>query len=351
MTKDAPQNQAPPPLLVVRDVVAAYWLRLVVIAGLSGAVIVCQTLAVSIVMFAITQHLSLPGLIREAIMGIKASSGLWLPLLAFALAAISAGMVFLHSLISVNIMTGYEKLCAARLLRRLEREPRILKAMSNNQVLILLSKDCRFGGRIAYELSNAIFPVGAAVVGLPILFYLNTYATLSLMLVVILAFGGQMLLRRKAQEVSQDMEDHAVLDKTAKADFLKALAAGSETTRGVKAKVPSPQFMDTYRRRLTIPHLGNLAGGLQYALALAVTIFWFTVFPQEKTVAGNLVLYLFVAMFVLSQMRVAPKVFMNFHMFYNYFSRAFAIILNGQPQSPATAQPGGSEASILDEEF
>lgn len=76
-------------------------------------------------------------------------------------------------------MTGYEKLRAARLLRRLEKEPRILKAMSNNQVLILLSKGCRFGGRIAYELSNAVFPVGAAVVGLPILFYLNTYATMA----------------------------------------------------------------------------------------------------------------------------------------------------------------------------
>ena len=264
-------------------------------------------------------------------MAVQKSSDMWLPLLALVLAAASAGMVFVHSLISVRMMVGYEKFCAARLMKRLEGDKDSLRALEQ-----LPGADPALQGLPIWRTHRLRafqrgFPLGAALVGLPILFYLSVYATLSLLMVVILAFWAQMALRRRAQQVSQDMEDHAVLDKTAKLDFLKAMLAGQATTEEMVDKIPSPLFMDTYRRRLTMPHIGNLAGGLQYGLALAVTIFWFTVFPQDKSTAGNLVLYLFVAMFVLSQMRVAPKVFMNFHVFYNYFSRAFTVIISGRP--------------------
>lgn len=342
----------PSPFIVARDVLSVFWFRLLTIGVLSALVVLAQTVAAGTLMYTMAHSLSLPKFITNIFSEIENTSVMWLPIIAFVFAALSAYLMYLHSLIAVSVMVDYEKKCAERLIKILQSDSKLYKTLTDNQIVTLISKDCRFGGRIAYEFSTMVMPLGVALGGFPVLFYINHYATISLLIVMTLAFSGQAIVWRMAKKVSQDMESDAAFDRIAKADLLKELKSISGSYQEITAKVPDPIFMNTYRRRLTMPHMGNFLGGLLYALATAVIMFWFLVFPQKDQVHGGLMFYIFVAIFVLSRLRIAPKVFTNFHVFFNYFGRAFYIIRHGKlPESLKAKSSNEVDATPLDEDY
>jgi len=333
---------------VIRDVIVNYWPRLLLVGALSGIFAVSQGVLVALVMLSVDAGHAFPAPVQSVLAWMGNEIFLGFPLMVLLLGSFSALTMLQAMRIAVGMMVRYERHCVERLIRRLQPEREKLASYDDAQILQLLTKDCRYGGRIAFELTTAVFPSVISLIALPLLFYLNVFATLTLMIVIAVLIRIQAALWLRARQVSKNMEDHAPLDKTSKAKVLKALRAMKDGEPLAKCPpVPDPRFLETYRQRLLMPHVGNTFGAFQAATALAVAVFWFTSMGADGADASSLVLYLAVAFFVMQQLRNVSKVFVNFHVFYTYFRRVFFVMRDGLEALPSTQS---TDAEDQDEE-
>ncbi len=311
---------------IALDIFRHFWMQFFVIGGLSIMVIGTQAVVVTIMFSYFSEGSDLPGIVSIVTSLANNLGPFAFATLIFVIGTVSALGMFLSRVIAVSIMTGYEKLCVHRIIDIFKHDKSLFGDMTKADFIILLTKDCRFGGRIAFELTGAILPIGISLVAFPALLYLNLYATLGLLAIILMVGFSQQLLRHKIHEVSHDMEVDVTKDKEAKIALFQKLRSGDDIEAGAENNVPHPIFMDAYRRRLTVPHVGNLIGGLHFILALVIIIAAFG-YSDEKYSSAYLLLYIFVSIFTLSHIRSLSKIYMNIQVFYNYFQRAYLVII------------------------
>lgn len=267
-------------------------------------------------------------------------------IMAFVLLILASGLLFLARALSVRVMVSYEGVCAQRLIRRFREQHEHIKDLHDNALIRHLSKDCRFGGRIAQEISGLVMPAGIAVVAFPVLLHLNYQATLIILFVLALTIIPYRLLGTWAQSVSYSFEKAAGEDGAYKKKVLSEIRNHKE---GKNADImPHPGFRRAYAKRLIVAHSGVLVGGLQLALCLAVISFWFTYQRRLGVEPVNMVVYAFVGVLAFNQMKAAPKVFANFHVFLAYFQRVFVLIHDIQSATPVPVTvPAKDEDDVL----
>lgn len=225
--------------------------------------------------------------------------------------------------ISVKIMVDYERYLVQKLFQIFERDSEHVKKYSLPERMVLLSKDCRFGGRIAQEISDLVMPVAMLGVSVPVLLYLQFQATLILFLVMGLTSFSYKLIARRAREISYAFEEAVLNDSLLKKKILAEIEAGERDTPLDDA--PSRSFIREYQRRLFIAHVGVFIGNIQLALCLAALAVWSARNPNAMA-PSSLVLYGFVVLVTFNQLKKTPKVFTNFNVFFAYFRRAFELI-------------------------
>ena len=268
---------------------------------------------------------------------------------SFLFLVVSALLLYLVRVLGVRIMVAYEGYCAGRLVERIRKGCDNVRDLGNHAVITLLSKDCRYGGRIAQEISNIVMPAGIALIAFPAMFYLNWQATLIILVVLGVTVIPYSLIARFAKSISYSFETSTLLDGKYKNETLSGLRNRTVDSRPIE--MPHPEFKKQYAYRLIVAHLGALVGGIQMAVCLAVLSWWFARQRLAGDGAANIVVYAFVAVLAFNQLRAAPKVFANFHVFLAYFQRAFVLIhdMPGRVNLPASAVQ--SEEDLLEEEM
>jgi ABC-type multidrug transport system fused ATPase/permease subunit len=243
-------------------------------------------------------------------------------LLVLLASLISSTLLTFHSkAVCVQMMIAYERLCANRIFKEFQKTP---EKKNTTNIMRLMSKDCRFAGRIVGELSNLTMPLGILLVAIPILFYISKLLTLVLLCLAIVSFVPFIAIRRKACSTAHDFELAASEDAQYKKKALsRTIKADTQST---EFSFPTDAFAHSYERRLMIPHYGNMIGGLQLAFLLSV-LAWS--FASKKVFTGTLaelLIYGAIAFFALRQVSLIAKVFANVNVFFVYFRRAFLII-------------------------
>ncbi len=249
---------------------------------------------------------------------------IYLQILSALFALILAGALILAARkLSVKIMVEYERYLVQKLLLIFDRTPDRLKKYSMSERMILLSKDCRFGGRIAQEISDMVMPAAMLAVSIPVLFYLQFHATMILFLVLGITSVSYKIIARRAREISYAFERAALEDGQVKKKLLAEIESGVRSSPLEDA--PTRSFIREYQRRLFITHVGVFLGNVQLALCLAAVAVWSARNPNAME-PSSLVLYGFIVLVTFNQLKKTPKVFTNFNVFFAYFRRAFELI-------------------------
>lgn len=251
---------------------------------------------------------------------------------------VSVILVYLSKIVSVSIMVDYERFCVSAVSQKLLCASTKNIKLSKKEFIVLCSKDCRFGGRLAFEISNSVMPVGVCAILIPTLFFLNGMLTILLLSVVVLAIISQLLLRPMIRQTAQLMETNASADSTAKSAeydrIVDALnAQDSKINLDFSSRIPNKDFMKTYKNRLILPHLGNLIGGISYAIILVIIIGFYSLQHNQLNGHEDFIFYCLVAFFCFSQMKILSKIYMNISVFNEYFSRARHFINSGETKS------------------
>lgn len=246
---------------------------------------------------------------------------------AFILSGIvSVCAMYVIKIISVNVMINYEVFCVNRLAKVISEKFDIEK-IDYGTVNVLMSKDCRFGGRMAYELSNVVFPISSLMLLFPYLMFLEPGLTALIFSLLFVIGAGQLKFSSKSELIASNMELHAKDDKLAKKNFFQLLEKGEFDSTNNSNKIPSPVFMETYRQRLMIPHKGNFIGGAQFIIVLTVIGVWFSFVSEERT-PTDILIYSIICLISFSQAKTIPKSIANSIVFFSYFKRAFNIFIN-----------------------
>lgn len=327
--------------LVVLNILGRYWFRYLVIFLVSAAAFGFQVVGISTLVSCIRGTSNrYSQLLGTGSMGMISG---------FLFLVVAAFLLFAARYLSVLTMVEYEGYCASRLIQRVRNKYDNVKDLDNAAVLKLLSKDCRFGGRIAQEISGVVMPAGIAMAAFPALLYLNLQATLILFLIISITAFPYWFIAKIAKTVSYQFELAAGLDGKHKKETLQAFREGKWDKSPVS--MPHPEFKKRYAHRLIIAHSGIMVGGIQMAVCLFTLSWWFSRQRLAGMEGANIVLYAFVAVLAFSQLKTLPKVFANFHVFLAYFQRAFVLIydiksIQVQPSSSET--PKDEEDILLD---
>jgi ABC-type bacteriocin/lantibiotic exporter with double-glycine peptidase domain len=255
--------------------------------------------------------------------------------------------MFIGRILTVNMMVDYESRTANSVFLRLSKKKKL--KYDNSEIIRLLSKDCRFGGRIVQEISNLVMPVCVAFVAFPFLFYINVQATLVVLLVILLTLIPYIYIASRASTVSYSFEQSAGKDSQYKKDAINRIK--KQTARVKNVSFPHEDFQKYYKKRLIMPHYGILIGGIQIAFCLVVLGWWAVSLERSSPHLGNIVLYGFVAVFMLNQLKSIAKVYANYHVFLAYFQRAFMVIKgisHESMQDKANAEDSVVEISEID---
>jgi hypothetical protein len=327
-------------ILVVFDIMARYWRSYLVIFLLSATAFVMQVAGISILISCIrgvTNRYS--EFFGMGFLGM--SSG-------FLFLILAPVVLFIARYLGVQIMVAYEGHCANRIIQGVRKKSGRTCGLDDAIIMKLLSKDCRFGGRIAQEVSGVIMPAGIGLAAFPAMIYLNYQATLILMLVLLPTALLYWWISKVAKSVSFKFEDAAALDGQYKKETLAALR--DNKIHKEQITMPHAEFKKRYAHRLIIAHCGILAGGIQMALCLLTLSIWFSQRRQSGVIDENIVIYAFVAVLAFSQLKSLPKVFANFHVFLAYFQRAFVLIydIKSIEVSSLTEAPKDLESVFLD---
>jgi ABC-type multidrug transport system fused ATPase/permease subunit len=310
-------------VLVLKDIFYRFWSQYILIGFYSSVTIGLQIIGIAIILSSFNGNLHLPFGLEDRFL-LKSMDKEKFIILSFFILSLSSVFMFLARKVIVHLMIEYESLCTKDLMAQILNKRAEMESKSDGEIITLLSKDCRFGGRIVQEISNIVMPVGFSIIAFPLLFYLNYEATLILMVVGAVTVLPYTLIAAKARSISYSFEESAAVDSR----FKKEMISNYRKTKGVfeTSSLPHPAFKRAYQQRLIVPHYGILFGGIQIAFCLAALALWFVSTETSSIDIAKIILYGFVGVFTLNQLRSVAKVFANFHVFLAYFQRAFIII-------------------------
>jgi hypothetical protein len=333
-------------ILVLKDIFCIFWLKYAFIGFLSGFSFILQMFGVAILLSSFNNKLKLPLDLQDLF--VKFFNDYQMVIFSFVLLSVSATLMFAGRKLIVGMMVDYEGICANQLFSVVTKS--CSQNLKDSEILRLLSKDCRFGGRVVQEISSVVMPMGIALVALPLLLYMNYYATFALFLVAIITLIPYFFIASKAREMSYSFENSASID----GQYKKQAIAHFRKVKNIDASIsfPHSDFKDLYKQRLIMPHYGILIGGMQFAFCLGIMGLWFVITRESGANIASIVFYGYIASFTLNQLRPMAKVFANFHVFLAYFQRAFVIIKGISPtQIEHTVIDDESVAPASEEEF
>lgn len=344
MEKYSPKKRVS--ILVLSDISQKFWHIYFLIGILSAITVLFQVLGLSMVLSSFNGDFSLPFNLDEILM--KKVDELTIIVLSFFILSLSAAMMFFSRKLGIDIMIKYESLCADELIQRVHQQRLNTKDLSDVQIAILLSKDCRYGGRIIQEISNIVMPLGSSIIAFPIMFYLSYETTIVLIAILAITLPIYSRIAAKACLISTSLEQSAAKDSKTKKELISTIRKSKKKKIEIPS-LPHPDFRRAYHQRLVMPHFGLLVGGIQLALSLVAISF---LFASTGMHISGVILYGFLAVFTLSQLRSFSKVFASFHIFLTYFQRAFIIIKDIDPSLLETI-PHGTDAGqvpVMEEE-
>jgi len=336
-------------ILVLKDIFYKFWHFYILIGLFSAITLALQIIGIAIIVSSFNENMVLPFHIEKSFLFASLDKQT-LILLSFLVLSLSSFFMLFARKVIVYLMIEYESVCAMDLISKVFHKIQSMEIKSDADIFTLLSKDCRFGGRIVQEVSNIVMPLGFSFIAFPLLFYLNYEATLILMVVMGITVLPYNLLAGKAKAISYSFEESASLDSRFKKTLISNIRKNNAHVEA--SSLPHPDFKKAYQRRLIIPHYGILIGGIQIALCLAVLSLWFVSRETYSIDITKIVLYGFVAVFTLNQLRSVTKVFASFHVFLAYFQRAFMIIKGIDPSHMTNyPQKDKIEPSFIEEDF
>jgi len=331
-------------ILVLKDIMLNFWHQYILIGILSAFSFIFQMIGISIIISSFNGNFHLPLNLHNKLL--NWFNDYQLVILSFFILSASTFLMFTGRKLTVSMMIKYESHCANKLFSIVSNNSKV--EFNDAEIIRLLSKDCRFGGRIIQEISNIVMPVGVSIIAFPLLFYINYQATLVIMAIISLTFLPYSLIAFKANSISYFFEKSAGID----GQYKKQAISNFRKKRNPEESLsfPHDEFITYYKKRLIIPHYGILIGGIQIAFCLGVLGWWAVSSEQSATNIASIVFYGFVAVFTLNQLRTMAKVFANFHVFLAYFQRAFIIINDIDPAQIKNISNNDDSNTIMDEE-
>jgi hypothetical protein len=332
--------------LVLKDILLNLWHKYIFIGFLSALAFLFQLIGISIILGLFRNNIKLPFDLHDKLL--NGFSDHYLIIFSFVILSISAMLMFVARKITVDMMIDYESLCANKIFSIISTS--LKDNFNDSEIIRLLSKDCRFGGRIVQEMSNIVMPLGISIIAFPVLFYISFQATLAIVVIMIVSLFPYGLIASRANFVSSSFEKSAGTDSQYKKQVIKDFRKNEHNQEPLN--FPHYEFKKYYRQRLIMPHYGILIGGIQLALCLAVLGWWGASVEKNSTNVSSVVLYGVIAIFMLNHFITLAKVFANFHVFLAYFQRAF-IVIKGIDYAQIKSSPnnGDNVISMTEEEF
>lgn len=333
-------------ILVLKDIFCIFWVKYALIGFLSGFSFVLQMFGVAMLLSSFNNKLKLP--LDLQLLFVKFLDDYQMVIFSFMVLSASAMLMFAGRKLIVGMMVDYEGICADQLFSIITKD--CSHNYEDSEILRLLSKDCRFGGRVVQEISSVVMPMGISAVAFPAMLYMNHYATFALFLVAIITLIPYFFIASKARKISYLFEKAASFDAQHKKQALSRFKKLKNIDESIS--FPHDDFKNLYRQRLVMPHYGILIGGMQFAFCLCILGLWFIATRESDTNIAGIVFYGYIASFTLNHLRPMAKVFTNFHVFLAYFQRAFVIIKRISPaQVDLAAMDDDSVAPASEEEF
>lgn len=317
--------------MVLKDIFSRYWPTYLIIGLFAMLMPWLQTagLVLFIHVFKGDNHFVLPYNLQRYLPHVPSNEFIILGLASLFMLASLALMIYSRKL-AINLMIRYESECSKQIIKKLIKKDKRLEGKSDSQIMIVLSKDCRQGGRIALEIGNLVMPLGVLIVVLPVMFYISTLTTFALIALLTLTTVIYSRLARVSHSISNSIEKSGIEDAQMKKELIKRIKEGE--FKGGDIALPHPNFARSYQERIMLPQWGLVVGGIQLILSLMLIVL--LIMPNTNTGANSLslvVLYGSLAIFALTQLRGVSKMFANFHVFLAYFQRAFVIIKDIDP--------------------
>jgi hypothetical protein len=336
LKKKAPKSVG---LLVVWEIYSTFWSSYLAIALLTASAFVLQVTGITTFASILQgKQIKYLPMISDDYAG---------TLLALLLLLLSSLLLFGVRALSVRIMVEYEGMCAGRLVNRFARSGDRCSTIKDDMVLRYISKDCRFGGRIAQEISNLVMPGGVALVAFPVLVYLNYQVTLVVLIAMAITVVPYRVFAKWAKNVSYSFEGAAGMDALYKKNTIKEIKKNPGA--GKTYKMPHPDFKKAYSLRLIAAHFGVLVGGFQLAICLAAASAWLIYRRPFGFDPAHMIMYAVVALVAFNQVKSVPKVFANCYLFLAYFQRVF-VVLHDLPTAnealPANSLKEGEDITL-----
>jgi hypothetical protein len=336
-------------VLVLKDIFYKFWSQYILIGFYSSVTIGLQIIGIAIILSSFNGNLHLPFGLEDRFL-LKSMDKQKLIILSFFILSLSSVFMFLARKVTVHLMIEYESLCTKDLMSQILNNRAEIEGKSDAEIITLLSKDCRFGGRIVQEISNIVMPLGFSIIAFPLLFYLNYEATIILMVVGAVTLLPYTLIAGKARSISYSFEESAAIDSRFKKEMIGNIRKRDGTVEA--PSFPHPAFKRAYQQRLIIPHYGIFVGGIQIAFCFVALALWFASSEASSIDIARIILYGFVAVFTLNQLRSVAKVFASFHVFLAYFQRAFIIIKGIEPSQVVNLTDSKKgEPAFIEEDF
>lgn len=316
--------------LVLSDLLKRYWSTYLLIGGFAILVPFFQTAGTVLFIHAIRgdDKFTLPYNLHQFLPPIP-SSHLLILILAAGFLTVSLLIMFFSRRLAVGLMIRYEKECAQEIIRKFAQKDKSLEDKSSSQVMVMLSKDCRQGGRMALDIGGVVSPIGALLVILPIMFYISSTTTLALTALLGLTAIIYGKLSGRSHRIAQNLEESGIEDARMKKALMAKIQAGEITEEELsKVSLPHENFAKAYHDRIMMPQIASVFGGIQVLLSLILISLLIGLGSSNLSL---IVLYGTLAIYALTQLRAISKTFTNFHIFLAYFQRAFVIIKGINP--------------------
>lgn len=318
-------------VLVLSDLLKRYWSTYLVIGFFAILVPFFQTAGTVLFIHAIRgdNNFTLPYNLHQFLPPIPSNHFMILILAALFL-AVSLLIMFFSRKLAVGLMIRYEKECAEEIIRKFAAKDKLLEGKSNSQIIVMLSKDCRQGGRMALDIGSVVSPIGALLVILPIMFYISgitTFALTVLLGLTAIIYGS---LSNRSHRIAQNLEESGIEDARMKKDLIAKIQADELSEEELaKISLPHDNFARAYNDRIMMPQIAAVFGGIQVLLSLILISLLIGLGSSNLSL---IVLYGTLAIYALTQLRAISKTFTNFHIFLAYFQRAFVIIKGINPE-------------------
>lgn len=199
----------------------------------------------------------------------------------FVILVVAAFTIYVTRNIIAKIMVDYYEHSEKRVLISATK-PMPLKVLLNLEISepvelrIFLMRCSRFFARVLNELLSLAVSVIAGIIIVPILLYINFWLTVMIILMVALSMFSYIRLGRHVASIAVLLIERAVENSGYKTGIMNQIIYTSpqneEAIEKIYSDKRSSQFFKTFRKRIMVPHMGMLIGGLQAAFSVTILI-------------------------------------------------------------------------------